>query len=266
MEVIALQSGSNGNCIFVRSRTTSLLFDAGISGRKAQTRLASCGYDIRDCDAVVVSHEHSDHICGLGVIQRKFGLPIYATQRTWNAVRAKPSIGSLSDSRHFEAGGCFQIGSLRIESLRTPHDAVEGVCFIVEDIEEGQRFGIFTDLGHTFSGLEQALQGLDAVLVESNYDEAMLQNGPYPQRLKNRIAGRRGHISNDDAARLLDVCQAGQLQWACLGHLSGENNSPEVALETHHRRHADRFPIFCADREGAVQLPTIDAPKFVLQA
>ncbi|MFN3189977.1 MAG: MBL fold metallo-hydrolase [Aureliella sp.] len=266
MEVIALQSGSNGNCIFVRSGETRLLFDAGISGRKAETRLASFGYDIRDCDAVVVSHEHTDHTCGLGVFQRKFGLPVYATQRTWNAVRAKPTTGAVGSAKHFDAGGSFRIGTLRIETLRTPHDAVEGVCFVIEDVEQGQRFGLLTDLGHPFKGLEGLLQGLDAVLIESNYDEEMLATGPYPQRLKNRIAGNRGHISNEDAACLLDGCQAGELQWACLGHLSGENNSPDVALTTLKSRHGHRFPIHCADRDGAVGLPTIEAPRFVLQA
>jgi phosphoribosyl 1,2-cyclic phosphodiesterase len=266
MDVIALQSGSAGNCVFVRSGETQLLFDAGISGRKAEMRLAACGYDIRNCKAVILSHEHSDHISGLGVFHRKFGLPVYASLRTWNATRAKPSVGTLGSPSHFEVGTSFRIGSLRIETLPTPHDAVEGCCFVIEDVATGQRFGLLTDLGHVFKGLESLIRQLDAVLIESNYDEDMLHNGPYPQRLKDRISGRRGHISNDDAVELLELCQEGQLQWACLGHLSAENNSPQVALETHRRRLGSRFPIFCADRNDFLQLPTIDAPKFVLQA
>ena len=153
MEVITLQSGSSGNCIFVRSGGTRLLFDAGISGHKAEMRLAEFGYDIRDCDAVVLSHEHCDHISGIGVFHRKFGLPIYASMRTWNATRAKPSTGYIGIPNHFVPGKPFEIGSLRIETLRTPHDAIEGVCFVIEDIESGRRFGLFTDLGHVFSGL-----------------------------------------------------------------------------------------------------------------
>ncbi len=266
MEVIALQSGSAGNCIFVRSGDTRLLFDAGISGNKAELRLAEYGYDIRDCQAVVLSHEHCDHISGLGVLHRKFSLPVYASMRTWNATRAKPSTGCIGSPNHFVAGKSFQIGSLRIETVRTPHDAVEGVCFVIEDIESGKRFGLLTDLGHVFSGLQKVIEGLDAVLIESNYDEAMLRRGPYPQRLKDRISGRRGHISNDDAAELLGACDANQLQWACLGHLSAENNSPELALATHRERHGDRFQIFCADRNGPLQLPLIEEPKFTLQA
>ncbi|MGV3485537.1 MAG: MBL fold metallo-hydrolase [Planctomycetaceae bacterium] len=266
MDVITLQSGSSGNCVFVRSGDTCLLFDAGISGSKAASRLAEFGYDIRDCDAVILSHEHSDHICGVGAFHRKFGLPVYANLRTWNATRSKPSTGCLGTPHHFASDQPFRIGSLRIEPLRTPHDAIEGVCFVIEDIESGQRFGLLTDLGHVFSGLQKVISTLDAVLIESNYDEAMLHHGPYPQHLKNRISGKRGHISNDDAAELLDLCDASQLQWACLGHLSAHNNCPNVALATHRERHGDRFVIFCADREGATRLPRIEEVQFSLRA
>ena len=266
MEVISLQSGSAGNCVFVRSGETCLLFDAGISGSKAESRLAEYGYDVRDCDALVLSHEHSDHISGVGVFHRKFGLPVYASLRTWDATRSKPTTGCIGSPNHFVSGKPFQVGSLRIEPLRTPHDAIDGVCFVIEDIESGKRFGLLTDLGHVFSGLQKVIGTLDAVLIESNYDEAMLRSGPYPQHLKDRISGKRGHISNEDAAKLLDGCDASQLQWACLGHLSAENNSPEVALATHRERHGNRFPIFCADRDGALKLPRIKQIEFSLRA
>lgn len=266
MEVISLQSGSAGNCVFVRCGDTRVLFDAGISGSKAALRLAEFGYDIRDCDAVVISHEHCDHISGLGAFHRMFGLPVHASLRTWNATRAKPSTGCIESPTHFVPGKPFQIGSLRIETWRTPHDAIEGVCFVIEDIESGKRFGLLTDLGHVFKDLRKVLEGLDAVLIESNYDEAMLRRGSYPQRLKDRISGNRGHISNADAAELLAGCDPSQLQWVCLGHLSAENNSPEVALATHRARYGDRFTLFCADRDGALQLPMIEEPKFALQS
>jgi phosphoribosyl 1,2-cyclic phosphodiesterase len=266
MEVITLQSGSSGNCVFVRSGDTYLLFDAGISGIKAESRLAKYGYDIRDCHGLVLSHEHSDHISGAGVFHRKFGLPVYASLRTWNATRAKPSTGCMGSANHFVSGEPFQIGSLRIETLRTPHDAVEGVCFVIEDTVSGQRFGLLTDLGHVFRGLHEVICTLDAVLIESNYDDQMLRDGPYPQHLKNRISGKGGHISNEDAVELLDRCHSSRLQWVCLGHLSAHNNSPEVALATHRERHGDRFPIFCADRDGATRLPRIQRGEFSLQA
>lgn len=266
MEVITLQSGSSGNCVFVRSRDTCVLFDSGISGSKAESRLAEFGYDIRDCQALVISHEHYDHISGVGAFHRKFGLPIYANQRTWNATRAKPSTGHIGCPNHFVSGQPFQIGSLRIEPLRTPHDAIESVCFVIEDVDCGQRFGLLTDLGHAFSGLQEVLDGLDAVLIESNYDDELLLNGPYAQQLKNRIAGKRGHLSNADAAHLLASTLSSQLQWICLGHLSAQNNSPELALATHRERHGDRFPIYCADRDGATQLPIVKQVEFSLQA
>ncbi len=266
MEVITLQSGSSGNCVFVRSGDTCVLFDAGISGSKAEASLAEFGYDIRDCQALVLSHEHCDHICGVGAIHRKFGLPVYANLRTWNATRAKPSTGCIGSPNHFVSGEPFEIGSLRIGPLRTPHDAIEGVCFVIEDINSGQRFGLLTDLGHVFSDLRKVISSLDAVLLESNYDDAMLRHGSYPQRLKDRISGKRGHISNDDAARLLDKCCPSQLQWVCLGHLSAHNNSPEVALATHRERYGGRFQLFCADRSGAMQLPKIKQIEFALQA
>jgi phosphoribosyl 1,2-cyclic phosphodiesterase len=265
MEVISLQSGSAGNCVFVRSGDTRLLFDAGISGRSAELRLAQFGYDIRDCAGVVISHEHCDHISGIGTFHRKFGLPVYASSRTWNATRAKPSTGCIDTPNHFVPGKPFQIGSLRIETVRTTHDAIEGVCFVIEEIASGKRFGLLTDLGHVFRGLRKIIDGLDAVLIESNYDEGMLRRGPYPQRLKDRISGNRGHISNADAAELLDQSVA-DLQWVCLGHLSAENNTPEVALRAHHEKYGDRFPLYCADRDDALKLPPIQEPTFKLQA
>jgi phosphoribosyl 1,2-cyclic phosphodiesterase len=266
MEVISLQSGSSGNCVFVRSGDTCVLLDAGISGSKAESRLAEFGYDIRDCDALILSHEHCDHISGVGVFHRKFGLPVHANLRTWNATRAKPSMGCIGSPNYFHSGKHFQIGSLRIETLRTPHDAIDGVCFVIEDVESGKRFGLLTDLGHVFSGLQKIIGTLDAVLIESNYDEAMLRDGAYPQHLKDRISGKRGHISNQDAAELLDVCDSNQLQWVCLGHLSAHNNSPDVALATHRKRHGHRFPIYCANRDGATQLPRIKEMEFSLQS
>jgi len=266
MEVISLQSGSAGNCVFVRSGETCLLFDAGITGSNAEMRLADYGYNIRDCDGLVLSHEHWDHISGVGVLHRKFDLPVYANLRTWNATRAKPSTGCIGRPNYFESGKSFRVGSLRIETFRTPHDAIEGVCFVIEDVESGQRYGLLTDLGHVFSGLYKVIGTLDAVLIESNYDDSMLRNGPYPKSLKDRIPGKRGHISNTEAAELLDACDAKRLQWACLGHLSAQNNSPEIALATHRERHGDRFPIFCADRDRALQLPQIAEPSFSLRA
>lgn len=266
MEIIALQSGSSGNCIFVRSGDTCVLFDAGISGIKAESRLSEYGYDIRDCQALVLSHEHSDHISGVGVFHRKFGLPVYANLRTWNATRAKPATGCIGHPNHFVTGKSFQIGSLQIESLRTPHDAIESVCFVIQDSLSGKRFGLLTDLGHLFPALREVMGSLDAVLLESNYDTDMLRAGPYPQHLKDRIVGQRGHLSNEEAAMLLEHVDASRLQWVCLGHLSAQNNSPDVAVAAHRGRHGDRFTLFCADREGPTPLPKLVSTEVACSA
>lgn len=248
MEIISLQSGSSGNCIYVETKGVRLLFDAGISGRAAESRLAEHGKDIRDCDALIISHDHRDHICGVGTFHRKFGLPVYVTKRTFDAARARIKIGQLSDVRHFVAGHSLTFGDVRVETISTPHDAVDGVVFVVDDARH--RFGLLTDLGHVFDGLSDQMAKLDAVIIESNYDPAMLRDGPYPEFLKQRISGPAGHLSNQDAAELLKFANTSRLKWACLGHLSEKNNDPQVALRTHHKILGQSFPVTCADRKS----------------
>ena len=147
MKVVSLQSGSNGNCFFVESGTTRLLFDAGISGKKAEERLAQHGRDIRDVDALFISHDHSDHTKAMGVFQRKFGMPIYITPRTLAAVNSHQNIGKLQRVCLFTAGSSKSFGNVTVHSIPTPHDSVDGVAFVVED--KTHRVGILTDLGPT---------------------------------------------------------------------------------------------------------------------
>ena len=217
MKVIALRSGSSGNCIFVEAGATRLLFDAGISGRQAEQALFESGQRIRDVDALLISHDHRDHTRSLGVFQRKFGLPVYVTRGTLTVAAGKERLGKLTDVRHFVAGRPIEIGDVRIETIPTPHDAVDGVAIVVDDGKT--RVGVMTDLGYVFSGLREAVASLDAVVLESNHDADMLAVGPYPESLKRRIRGQGGHLSNSEAA---DVLAAGKdrLQWACLAHLS----------------------------------------------
>ena len=252
---ISLQSGSNGNCIFVESNGVRLLLDAGISGSQAQKRLAQFGRDIRDVDAVLISHDHSDHVRHAGVFQRKFGLPVYMTHRTMEAAGRRHPLGPMSDVRYFAPGASIQVKDLRIESVATPHDAVEGVAFVVDD--GCRRLGVLTDLGHPFRLLHDVLRSLDAALLESNYDPHMLQEGPYPYFLKRRIAGPQGHLSNADCASLLR--EAGtKLRWACLAHLSEQNNEPHLALRTNQSLAAPRFPLHVASRYAATGLPALE--------
>ncbi|MGI9471838.1 MAG: MBL fold metallo-hydrolase [Rubripirellula sp.] len=251
MEVIALQSGSSGNCIYVEAGGKRLLFDAGISGRQAEHRLASHGRDIRDVDALIISHDHSDHAQCMGIYQRKFGIPIYVTAATLDAARRKIKLGSLHDVRHFGAGDTFVLDEVRIETVRTPHDAADGVVFVIDD--GLHRIGILTDLGHVFDELDEILSDLDAVFIESNHDLEMLAGSLYPESLKRRIRSSQGHLSNHDAAELIRRAASPKLKWVCLAHLSEESNTPELAIETHQQVLGAEMPVFCASRTSATK-------------
>ncbi len=248
MQVISLQSGSNGNSIFVETRGVRLIFDAGISGKQAQLRLAAHGRDISAVEALLISHDHSDHVRCAGIYQRKFGLPVHATPSTLDAAAGRYPLGRFDDVRHFEAGTVLRFGDVSVETISTAHDSIDGVAFVVDDGES--RFGIMTDLGHVFDGLDEIVGSLDAVLIESNYDPQMLASGPYPYFLKRRIRGPGGHISNVEAAELLRRAGTG-LKWACLAHLSEQNNDPELALRTHREILGNGLKLHVAGRYAA---------------
>ena len=201
------------------------------------------GRDIRDVTAVIISHDHNDHIRCAGVYQRKFKLPIYMTQSTHQAVNC--DLGPLKDVRYFKAGQSLQFDGVNVRTIPTPHDAADGVGFVVE--HEGRRLGILTDLGHPFAALRKHLGELDAVYIESNYDPEMLETGPYPWYLKERIRGNHGHLSNDEAADLVRTASK-RLQWVALAHLSEQNNDADLALDTHRRRIGRQFPLRLASR------------------
>lgn len=241
----ALQSGSNGNSIYVEAAGVRLLFDAGISARQARDRLASHGRRIQDVDALILSHDHIDHVSGAGTIHRLFRIPILATPTTFGAVRR--IVGKTRDVRHFEAGETIEFGPLAVHTLPTPHDAVDGVAFVVE--AEGRRLGIFTDLGHPFLALLSAMREVHAAYLESNYDPRMLADGPYHPDVKKRIRSGRGHLSNIESADLVRACGPRRPSWIALAHLSANNNTPEIALETHRLRVGRELPLYLARRE-----------------
>jgi len=240
----SLQSGSNGNSIYVEADGVRLLFDAGLSGALAAERLAARGRDIRDVTALVLSHEHDDHVRGAGVFQRKFGIPIWITRRTLR--RSAALIGPVSDVRHFTAGERIEFGPVRVFTVPTPHDAAEPVCFVIE--HAGRRLGILTDLGHPFRALPRILEDLDAAYLESNYDPEMLAAGPYPAALKARIRGQHGHLSNEESAALSARAARSRLGWIAAAHLSEVNNEPERALDAHRRGIGRTFPVHLASR------------------
>ena len=255
MRVISLQSGSNGNCIYVEAGGVRLLLDAGISGRQVQQRLALHGRDPLGIDAVLISHDHVDHSRSMGILHRKFKLPIWATAKTHRAA-TRYTLGEIGSLHHFRSGETLRFGSVRVETIPTPHDAEDGVAFVVNDGRH--RLGILTDLGHVFAGLADVISSLNAVLLESNYDPKMLAAGSYPDWLKERIAGPAGHISNVEAAELLLAAASERMEWAALAHLSEDNNTPKLALATHRRILGGRLPLFVATRYAASGVMAIE--------
>jgi len=243
MITFSLQSGSNGNAIYVEAGDVRLLFDAGISGKRAEGRMRVHGRDIRDVDALLISHDHVDHIRSAGIFQRKFALPIYMTRPTHAATYC--DLGSLSDVRYFKRGAQLNFNGVTVHTVPTPHDAADGVAFIVE--HEHKRLGIFTDLGHPFRDLVSQLDTLDACYIESNYDPVMLETGPYPYHVQQRIRGQAGHLSNEESAELVRAAGT-RLRWAAIAHLSEQNNEPQLALDTHRRRIGKHLPLHLASR------------------
>ncbi len=225
IHTVALASGSNGNSIHVETPDARLLFDAGLSGVRLAERAAMRGVDLDRLDALLLSHNHGDHVGGAGVIHRRHGVKLFATRGTWRATRGRA--GRVDAPGLFRAGETLTFGGTRVYTIPTPHDGVEGVAFVVES--EGHRLGILTDLGHPFAELEDTVGTLDAAYIEANYDPEMLETGPYPYHLKDRIAGSGGHLSNEECVDLALSAASGRLKLLVLSHLSGENNSPAAA-------------------------------------
>ena len=225
-----LTSGSSGNCIFVSDGKTRILVDAGVSGKKIEEGLRAIDEDAEQIDAVLVTHEHSDHISGIGVLSRRYDIPIYANCGTWNAMSG--SIGSIKphNIKEIESGNEFGIADIGIEAFSIPHDAADpvGYSFTID----GKKITVATDIGHINKPLFQQLSGSDGILLESNHDVAMLKNGAYPYPLKQRILGELGHLSNELAATLACFLVKKKTTKILLGHLSRENNTPRLAMTT----------------------------------
>lgn len=253
MIAISLQSGSSGNCIYVEAGDVRLLFDAGIAGVQAEERLARHERDIRRVSGLIISHDHSDHVSHAGIYQRKFNIPLYITSRTLAAASSRRSLGKLREVRHFRSSSLMRFGDVTVQAVPTPHDGEDGAVFIVS--AGTKRLGIMTDLGHVFKDLVQLVATLDGVFIESNYDPDLLTQGPYPAYLKHRIRGPRGHISNYEAAELIRrASEPGRLKWACLSHLSEQNNDPDLALRTHRTIVPSHITLHTASRSTASEL------------
>lgn len=232
MRMTSIASGSSGNCIYVGSDNTHLLIDTGIAYKRIEAGLNDIGLKGQELNGILVTHEHSDHICGLGVIARKLGIPIYASEGTIEAMKKNTALGKVDESLYqvIRSDEDFMLGDLLIKPFSNTHDAAQPLGYRVE---QGHRsVAVCTDLGNYSQYTVSKLQNLDAILLESNHDIRMLQVGPYPYALKQRILGDYGHLSNEASGRLLCELLHDNMKHIMLGHLSKENNLPELAYES----------------------------------
>lgn len=232
MKLCSISSGSSGNCIYAGTDNSHILIDAGISGKKIEEGLHSIDLKAEEMQAILVTHEHLDHIKGLGVLARRYGIPIFGTAGTIDYMTSHDCIGKVDDSLFhvIQPEEEFSIGDMDITAISTSHDAAEPVSYMVK---KGQKsMAVLTDLGTYDDFLVDKLQGLDVLLLEANHDIHMLQAGGYPYYLKKRILGNKGHLSNELSGQLLGRLLHDDFKHVLLGHLSQENNFPELAYET----------------------------------
>lgn len=226
----SLYSGSSGNSLFIESDNVKLLIDSGVSAKKVEEGLNSINVDINDIDAILVTHEHSDHIQSLGTISKKFNIPVYANRETWDAMPNQRNKIDSNNIKYYNANEDFEIGNLKIYPFSIPHDAVNPCGF--NFFYDNKKLSIATDLGHITNKIIDSLEGSSFLMLEANYDPDVLKCSRYPYLLKERIAGPNGHLSNNLAGKTIAHLVNCGLNNAVLGHLSKENNFPELALHT----------------------------------
>jgi phosphoribosyl 1,2-cyclic phosphodiesterase len=273
MRMTVLASGSKGNSTLVASSRTRILVDAGLSCRELMKRMQMANEDPAAIDALLITHEHQDHVQGVAVLARKLGVPVYFTQAThrawmrwmmpqkrltyaaWLALRQQPSCVeeapvpvekgedpcSLPGVEYFSAGSGFSIGDIVVTPFTIPHDAADPVGFVFE--ADGVRMAIATDLGYVPPNVKMAIRNCDVLMLESNHDLEMLRDGPYPWSVKQRVMSRVGHLSNEAASDFLEKNYDGNASYVVLAHLSESNNLPELARVTAERALRDRISL-----------------------
>lgn len=246
-----LFSGSSGNAIYIESDNSRILVDAGLSGIKVQQALESIGRDASDLDAILVTHEHRDHICSVGILSRRFNLPVYASKATWDVMEGNLGRIAADNRILLQSDDELQLGDLAVEYFNTSHDAADPCGFIFSS--GGQMMGLLTDTGCVTPDMDRLLGKCDTLIIESNHDIEMLMSGPYPFYLKERIRGRQGHLSNEDTCEALKKYISVNTHRVVLAHLSEENNRPYLAQE--HAAHA-------LDRLGCGHINLHVAPRY----
>ena len=229
MKFCSLYSGSSGNSIFIASDNTRVLIDAGLAGKKIDEALKHIGEEASSIDGIFITHEHIDHIRGLGVISRAYGIPIYATEATIEEIKYTTSLGTLDYGlfHSIKPDEPFMVGNIEVRAHSTWHDAADPVCYSL--LCGKRKIAVATDMGGYDGYMIQALKDADALLVEANHDIRMLQVGPYPYSTKQRILSSYGHLCNEAGGKLIREVLNDHIKTIFLGHLSKENNLPELA-------------------------------------
>ncbi|MCG6881361.1 MAG: MBL fold metallo-hydrolase [Deltaproteobacteria bacterium] len=226
MKFSVLSSGSRGNSCYLETGSARILVDAGLSGIEIERRLAAVGVSPQSLDAIFVTHEHTDHIKGVGVLARRYNLPVYANQETLDC--AQKALGKLPAVISFQTGETLTINNLSIETFTKCHDAADPMGLVFRN--NGIKIGLVTDMGRSTRLAEDRLRACNVLVLEFNYDPTMLSEGPYPLDLKRRIHGSEGHLSNQQAGELLETLSHDDLEYLVLAHLSETNNTPDKAL------------------------------------
>lgn len=226
----SLYSGSSGNSSLVETKNTKILVDAGVSSKKIETALTNLNIDPSTINGILITHEHSDHVQGLGTFSKKYNLPVYVNQKTLDAMPNQKEKISEKNIKKFTIEEKFEIGDIQIKPFSIPHDAANPCGFSI--FNDNKKISIATDIGHMTNGILKNLEDSIFVLLESNYDPEILKFSRYPYQLKSRIAGPTGHLSNESAGKTISHLINSGLQQAMLGHLSKESNFPELAYKT----------------------------------
>ncbi len=232
VKFLPVASSSKGNCTYIASNSVKILVDCGITAKKLSESLKEHEIDIKDINGVFVTHEHIDHIKGIGVLSRKYKIPIFATAKTWDAIKQCSTIGTIDErlmNTVYKEENCI-IDDVVIRPFAISHDAIDPVGYNI--YANDKKVSVCTDLGVVTDGLHEKLSNSNILLIESNHDIRMVETGSYPFSLKRRILGHRGHLSNVSCAELLLSLESEDMEHIYLGHLSDENNNPLLALDT----------------------------------
>jgi phosphoribosyl 1,2-cyclic phosphodiesterase len=232
MKICSIASGSSGNCIYIGSNNTNILIDVGISGKKVENGLKEIDISPHDLDGILVTHEHSDHVKGLGVMARRYNIPIYVTNNTWDEIYTSKKLGKIDENLFnlIEPNKDFIIKELTIHPFNSYHDAIDPVCYTIH--KEDKKISVATDLGKYDDYIVDKLKDSNILFIEANHDINMLQVGKYPYFLKQRILSDIGHLSNEMSGKLITKLYNNKLSHIILGHLSKENNYPDLAYES----------------------------------